>query len=120
HVPSSNPEASERFVTEEQYELVYQSLKKLLASDDTCFVIKKKEIAAKASLAELLTDIYQDIKDFVLLYQKPSFSAKENAINECISLFEKNWGPKLLATLQALHLIIYPASSKVFDHDDLG
>ncbi len=119
-VPASNPDAVERFVTEEQYELVYQSLKKLLSTDDLFYVIQKKEIAVKASLAEYLTDVYQDMKDFLMLYQKPSISAKENAINECVSLFEKNWGLKLLTVLQAMHILVYPEGSKIIDSDYLN
>lgn len=118
-VSASNPDASERFVTEEQYELIYQSLKKLLAVGDIFYVVQKKDIPVKVSLAEFLTDVYQDIKDFLMLYQKPSIGAKENAINECVTLFEKHWGPKLLASLQALHVLIYPVSSKIFDKNYL-
>lgn len=117
YVQASNPDANERFVTEEQYELTYQSLKKLFAAGDLFYVTQKKDITVKVSLAEFLTDVYQDIKDFMMLYQKPSISAKENAINECITLFEKHWGPKLIASLQALHVLIYPVSSKTFDTD---
>ena len=116
-VPAANPDATERFVTEEQYELIYQSLKKLFSLGDVFYIVHKKENTVKVSLAEFLTDIYQDIKDFLMLYQKPSISAKENAINECVALFEKNWGPKLLVSLQALHVLIYPVSSKLFDKD---
>jgi len=116
-VQASNPDASERFVTEEQYELIYQTMKKLFANGDIFYVSSKKENQIKVSLAEFVTDIYQDMKDFLMLYQKSSISAKENAINECVTLFEKHWGPKLIASLQALHLSIYPASSKIFDKD---
>ena len=116
-VPASNPDASERFVTEEQYELIYRSLKKLFAADDYSYTLQDKNIPVKISLAEILTDIFQDIKDFLILYQKPSIAAKENAINECINLFEKHWGPKLLIFLQAIHVLIYPGSSKIFDKE---
>jgi len=116
-VAASNPDASERFVTEEQYELTYQSLKKLFASGDVFYVTQKKDITVKVSLAEFLTDVYQDIKDFLMLYQKSSIGAKENAINECVTLFEKHWGLKLIAALQPLHVLIYPISSKIFDRE---
>jgi hypothetical protein len=116
-VTATNPDTTERFVTEEQYELIFQTLKKLFSTGDVFYIVHKKETAVKVSLAEFLTDVYQDIKDFLVLYQKPSISAKENAINECVVLFEKHWGPKLLLSLQALHVLIYPASSKLFDKD---
>lgn len=116
-VAASNPDASERFVTEEQYELTYQALKKIFSSGDLFSVASRNEVAIKVSLSEFLTDIYQDIKDFVMLYQRPTISAKENAINECIILFEKHWGPKLIAALQALHQLKYPVSAKIFDKE---
>jgi hypothetical protein len=119
-VATSNPDTAERFVTEEQYELVYQSLKKLLKVGDIVYVLQKNDVPVKASLAEFITDVYQDFKDFVLLYQKPSISAKENAINECVAQFEKHWGPKLLASLQAMHVLIYPSSAKIFEQEYLG
>ena len=118
-VVASNPDASERFVTEEQYELIYQSFKKLLGSDDVFYVMQNKGISAKGSLAEYIIDVYQDIKDFLMLYQKPSISAKENAINECITLFQTHWGPRLLASLQAMHALIYPVKSEYYDKDYL-
>jgi len=118
-IAASNPDSSERFVTEEQYELIYQSFKKLLGQDDIIYIIQKKDISVKASLAEYIIDVYQDIKDFLMLYQKPSISAKENAINECITLFEKHWGPRLLTSLNAMHTLIYPVKSEKYDKDYL-
>lgn len=119
-IEASNPDSSERLVTEEQYELIYQSLKKLLGPNDIFYVIQKKDSPVKASLAEYITDVYQDIKDFLMLYQKPSISAKENAINECISLFKKHWGPRLLTSLQTMHVLIYPVKSEYYDKDYLA
>ena len=119
-VAASNPDSAERIVTEEQYELIYQSLKRLLGPDDLFYVIQKKDIPAKASLAEYITDVYQDIKDFLMLYQKSSISAKENAINECVNLFKKHWGPRLLTSLQTMHALIYPVKSEFYDKDYLS
>ena len=116
-VAASNPDANERFVTEEQYELIYQSLRKLFSVGDIFYVVQNKDKTIKVSLAEFLTDVYQDIKDFLILYQKPSISAKENAINECVNMFEKHWGAKLIISHKTLHFLIYPVSSKIFDND---
>ena len=118
-IAASNPDSSERFVTEEQYELVYQLFKKLLGPDDIFYILQKKDIAVKASLAEYIVDVYQDIKDFLMLYQKSSISAKENAINECVTLFQNHWGPRLLASLHAMHSLIYPAKSETYDKNYL-
>jgi len=119
-VNATNPDTSERFVTEEEYELIFQSLKKLLGSTgDSFYVLDKNNTSIKSSLAEYLTDIYQDIKDFLTLYQKSSMSAKENAINECVTLYETHWGPRLLSSLQAIHVLVYPVKAIKFNKDYL-
>ena len=46
------------------------------------------------------------MKDFVLLYQKPTRAAKQNAAFECKNLFENNWGYKLLNSLNTIHFIL--------------
>ena len=57
----------------------------------------------KASISELLTDIYQDMKDFVLLYQKEGRAAKQNAAKECKSLFFAHWGIRAVDVLKVIH-----------------
>ena len=59
-------------------------------------------------LAELITDIYQDIKDFILLYQKNTFSAQENALLACRRNFYERWGKHITFLMPYLHQILYP------------
>jgi len=66
-------------------------------------------IPLKASISEHLADVYQDLKDFVLLYQKNLAYAKQNAVYECRSLFVNHWGGRIAALLPALHAIAFPA-----------
>ena len=42
-VTASNPDANERFVTEEQYEIIYQSLRKLFSVGDIFYVVQNKD-----------------------------------------------------------------------------
>jgi len=106
-----NEDANERFVTLEHWEKIYMSLlNKTGGKDnfhyiDSCTEVDFKE--EKGSIAENLSDIYQDLKDFILLYQKNTLSAQENAVHACKILFEANWGLKLLSAHTAIHSLLY-------------
>jgi hypothetical protein len=64
-------------------------------------------IPLKASISEHLTDVYQDLKDFVLLYQKNLAYAKQNAVFECRTLFISHWGSRIASLMPALHAIAF-------------
>jgi hypothetical protein len=106
-----NTDALERYVNEEQYESVYNDLKAKFGTDDDFFfidyAIPNEDNPVKGSLAEHYADIYQDLKDFVLLFSKGSVQAKENATAIVKQLFNNHWGPRLLSVQQALHFRLY-------------
>ena len=106
-VDASNPEMKDRFVNEEQYELIYLSLKKIFGTDDLFKEALHKEPESQGSFSEYLSDVYQDIKDFLVLYQKPSMSAKENAINDCLLFFKEHWGYRALMSVANIHNLLY-------------
>ncbi|MEI6853097.1 MAG: DUF5063 domain-containing protein [Bacteroidota bacterium] len=107
----SSEDANERFVTQEQWENVYNALQKKLGKDDTFMFIDQAtrldDETEKGSIAEFMADIYQDMKDFILLYQKNTLSARENAVYSCKVLFEESWGTKLINTHKAIHMLLY-------------
>ncbi|MFZ4546614.1 MAG: DUF5063 domain-containing protein [Bacteroidales bacterium] len=101
----------ERFVNEDQWENIYNSLLIVLSDKDSFYTLSYENadnIPLKASIAEHLTDIYQDLKDFVLLYQKNLAYAKQNAIYECRKLFIAHWGLRIASLLPALHAVAFP------------
>ncbi|NTW33839.1 MAG: DUF5063 domain-containing protein, partial [Bacteroidetes bacterium] len=104
-------EITERYVTQESWETIFFDLKNKFGKDDTYWAIVNNnadEIApAKASIAEHLADIYQDMKDFIMLYQKGTIASKENSVAECRYLFETHWGSRLTNAHRALHNIVY-------------
>ena len=106
-----NPEGNERFITEEQWESVFNDLRNKFDKDDDYWYLDPNSSEPNepiiANLSESLSDIYQDMKDFVLLYQKPTRTAKQNAAHECKNLFEINWGYKLINSLNAIHHILH-------------
>jgi hypothetical protein len=59
------------------------------------------------SLAENLTDVYQDLKDFIMQYQKSSRAAKEIAVFECKSWFAERWGKRIAEATGYLHHSVF-------------
>jgi hypothetical protein len=119
-VETGDDDITEHFVTEEQWELLFNTLRIKLENDDIYYFIDLYETnnqdPVRASLSENLSDIYQDMKDFVLLYQKPLRSAKLNAVNDCRSLFETRTGTTLVNALKAIHHLAY---RKMKDNDPI-
>ncbi len=100
--------ACEQFVTEEQYELMRLAVKKnLQAIDFFEFYDANLRENQTLSLSEMLTDIYQDLKDFVLLYNKPQQIAKDAAVFMCCLNFANNWGSKIAILLPYIHSLVY-------------
>lgn len=106
-----DPEALTRFVNEEQWESIYKTLKGVFKNEDSFLHLDKESSfeprIVQLSVAELLTDIYQDMKDFVLLYQQERRVSKQCAVQEALKLFATNWGKKSTIALQALHEMNY-------------
>jgi len=107
NVIMDEPEANERFFTAEQWENTFGTLRNKLTVDDEFWILDlegpDETNPIKASISELLTDIYQDMKDFVLLYQKEGRASKQNAAHECKSLFFSHWGIRVIDVLKIVH-----------------
>ena len=97
--------AIERFVTEEQWELIHQAIKKKFDTHDIFRYLDEEEIKT-SEISEQITDIYQDMKDFILLYKKNLSASQEAAISEIIRLFKSNWGMKCIILSKVFHEII--------------
>ncbi len=96
-----------RFVTEEQWEDVFKTLRLKFGPDDQYFVHDQNYDTQEASLADNLADIYQDMKDFVLLFQKGDTISMQNALAQIKALFVEHWGPTLINALGAVHRKVY-------------
>jgi len=113
-IEPQDPDLNERFVLEEDWEVVFNTLRNKLYPNDHFWVCQdphnEDTEAEKASIAECIADVYQDMKDFLMLYQKNLTGAKENAVHEVFINFPSHWGPALTKALYALHLIYMEAS----------
>lgn len=105
------PEANERFVTEQTWESIFNELRNKFKPNDEFWVMDhidfKDNEPVKVSLADNLTDIYQDLKDFVLLYAKGTDAAKENAVHDCRIFFQSHWGYRLVQSQKYIHHMLH-------------
>lgn len=118
----SDSEANERFVTEEHWENIFNAVKeKMDKQNDFWFIPFPSDSIphpAKGTIAEHIADIYQDMKDFIVLYQKAGVSAKENAVSECKRLFQTNWGTRVLETTKTFHQLLNPEGKEEADREE--
>jgi hypothetical protein len=104
------PDANERFVTEVDWENIFTVLRDKFGSDDEFWSLDPEYInetePLKASIAENVADIYQDLKDFFWLFGKNTQAARENAVNDCKILFSNHWGIRVGHILGQVHLLL--------------
>jgi hypothetical protein len=105
-------DGNEKFVTEADWTAINETLKKKFGTaNDYLEVFDEKindsEGPVVASISEDMADIYQDIKDFLLLYQTGTGEVMNDAVWECRMNFENFWGQKLVNSMRAIHKFIY-------------
>ena len=103
---------NEKFVTESDWNKIHDTLKnKFGKADDFLEIYDDKltepDIPVACSLAEYMADIYQDVKDFLLLYQTGTNEVMNDAVWECRLNFENIWGQKLVNSMKAINRFIY-------------
>ncbi len=105
------PEANERFVTQEQWENIFTMLRDKFGRDDEYWIINPELLnenePVKASMAENIADLYQDMKDFVLLFKKNTHASRQNATEACRLLFQTHWGMRIGNLLPKIHYFLY-------------
>jgi hypothetical protein len=114
-LPQMNPffeEGNEKFVTESAWIGIHETLKeKFGTANDYLEVFDEKinesEGPVISGISENMADIYQDIKDFLLLYQTGTAEVMNDAVWECRMNFENFWGQKLVNSMRAIHKFIY-------------
>jgi hypothetical protein len=105
-------DGNEKFVTESDWYRIHDSFReKLGTANDYADIhvdrINEPDTVVNSSLAENMSDIYQDIKDFLLLYQTGTQEVMNDAVWECRMNFENIWGQKLVNAMRAIHRFIY-------------
>ncbi len=115
---------AEKYVTERQYNKVRKILVAIIGQRDTYNEIFNPEKpnskkSTQASLSEDLTDIYQDLKDFVQWHNQGTFEAMNDAIIELVDTFGKFWGMKLMNAVRYIHAFQYIKPSAYGGLDDI-
>ena len=105
-------EALETYVTEEIYEILRINLSGLMGDKDDYLDVFVQDMVysdqpIKKSISEDLADIYQDIKDFIFVFQLGLNETMNDSLAICQENFGTLWGQKLVNTLRALHDVKY-------------
>ncbi len=69
--------------------------------------MQRSDTPVIAYIAEDLTDIYQDLKDFISAYRIGVKEIMNDAVSFVQANFELYWGQKAVNTLRALHALLY-------------
>jgi hypothetical protein len=114
-LPQTEPvydEGNQKHVTEEYYHALNTRLKSYFGQFDAFPEVFDARISEtdegfSANLSEYLTDIYQDLKDFTMLYQKGQIEEMNDALWECTSTFREFWGIRLANAIRPIHQLVY-------------
>ncbi len=116
-------ETPETYVTEEVYEILRMNIASVLAEKDDYLEVFLPDMAysdqpIKKCISEDLADIYQDIKDFIFVFQLGLNETMNDALYICKENFGTLWGQKLVNTLRALHDVRYNSDTEEEYTDD--
>lgn len=116
-------ELFEMFVKESDYTRVLSQVADIMADEDTyldVFVedMKYSERPISAFVSENIADIYQDVRNFISVYQYDLTEQMNNALAEVKSNFKQYWGQKLVNVLRPLHSLKYADAAESDLEDD--
>ena len=105
----------ETFVTEDDYEYVRRSIAKVMGPQDDYLEVFHPDMAysdtpIKKCISEDLADIYQDLKDFISVFQLGLNVTMNDSLYVCKEHFAEFWGQRLVNTMRALHDVKYHTS----------
>jgi hypothetical protein len=101
-------DGNEKFVAEQDWVKIHDGFKNQFGTANDYLEVFDERIndsegPVVSSLAENMADIYQDLKDFLLLYQTGTHEVMNDAVWECRMNFGNYWGQKLVNALRAVH-----------------
>ncbi|MCD7973529.1 MAG: DUF5063 domain-containing protein [Candidatus Azobacteroides sp.] len=105
-------EEPETFVTEYDYEYIRMNLTGILGADDDYLEVFTPDMAysenpINMSISEDLADIYQDIKNFISVYEIGFEETMQASLLICKENFKTFWGQKMVNVLRPLHTLKY-------------
>jgi hypothetical protein len=110
------------FVREQDYAVISDKIAAILGEDDTyldVFVedMKYSDTPVSAFISEDIADIYQDVRNFVSIYQYELTEQMNDALFACRENFKSYWGQKLVNVLRPLHSLFYAHSEEEDDEE---
>jgi len=110
-------------VTEDDYNFIVSRLYSVYKSNDTYLEVfledmKYSDTPISASISEDMADIYQDIKNFISIYEQGIEENMEEALYACQENFKLYWGQKLVNVLRALHSLKYSSNVELPEDGD--
>jgi len=110
-IDSDSESQNEDFVTEEIYNFIQDNISKLLSANDTDCIVPETSSQngenTNAPISEILTDIYQDLKNFSMNYKTNNEIVMNESLYICKQNFEEFWGERLLSSMISLHKLLY-------------
>jgi hypothetical protein len=112
-LPKIEPDAdyeTESFVTEQDWYLVDTGVSNKLGSLELFSELREPanpDTPFEISLSECIADTYQDLKDFINLYQVGIAEAILLGLNECKNNYEQIWGPRIMIVIREFHNFLY-------------
>ncbi len=99
-------------VTEDLYSGVQNKIEELLGDDNLYLEtfhpdIKLSDSPVAVKLSEDLSDIYQDLGNFIAVFKNGNKETMNDSLVVCIENFKEYWGQRLVNALRALHYIKY-------------
>lgn len=117
-------DATEKSVTEFDWTRMHDNLLTKMGNNDPYPVIisagDPSDGLYTGSIAESLTDVYQDLKDFIVSYKSGNEEVMNDAVWEVLMNFEEFWGKKLLNVLTAIHAVLYSEAEEKDQNEQPG
>lgn len=115
-------EKPEITVTEGDYNYISSKLYDVFQNNDAYLEVflqdmKYSDTPITASVSEDLSDIYQDLKNFITVFERGVTDNMNDALYLCIENFKSYWGQKLVNVLRALHSLKYTIVNDNLDED---
>lgn len=105
-------DGNEKFVTELDWILVRDNVNEKLGAYDSYLdffdhMMQETSEPVTCSVSENIADIYQDLKDFISLYQVGIPDVMNDGLYECRQNFEQYWGQRAMASIRRIHHAIF-------------
>lgn len=120
-----NDEMTETFVKEADYMRISASVADVMAEEDTYLDVfiedmKYSERPISAFVSENIADIYQDVRNFISVYQYGLTDQMNDALVAVVENFKQYWGQKLVNVLRPLHAIKYRDAAENMLNDEFN